>query len=115
MVECRNYTVKGKRLDGGRRDGRRGGGMGESTCVGEETFTADRVTAVCEVPGTGCRVLGNIDLCDIDVLVVREEAFRAVDEFMSLEGRFRHDQKCRSVGRSRSKPSIPIRKEYLKR
>ena len=59
--------------------------MRESTCVGEETFTADRVTAVCEVPGTGCRVLGNVCFCDIDLLVVREEAFRAVDEFMSLE------------------------------
>jgi len=30
---------------------------GEVTCVGEETFNAEGVAAVCEVPGTGLGVV----------------------------------------------------------
>ena len=70
MLDCRDYTEKREKL--GVNSGEGGGRVGrEGTCVGEETFTAERVTAVCEVPGTGFRVLWNVYLCDIDCLIVR--------------------------------------------
>ena len=69
MLDCRDYTTKRKKL-GGEEWGGRGEGW-EGTCDGEETFAAERVTAVCEVPRTGFRVLWNVYLCDIDCLIVR--------------------------------------------